>query len=176
MAYIPDQQINTGNYVGTTQVWDVTQLYSVEVTSPEFKELLVRLYQQINNIALSLNIKDSGYYVQEEFVTGSQLFNPATTDPLQNRPLFRKTIDLGALPAGVTNVAHGLAIVASWRFVKIQGAASDSVGLNYYPLPFASAGGANNIEVRLNATNVVVTNNSGVNFVNGILIVEYAKF
>lgn len=175
MAYIPDQQINTGNFVTTTQVWDVSRLYEVDIQSPEFKELLVRLYQQINNIALSLNLKDTGYYLLEEFVTSGQLFNATSNDPLQNRPIFRRTVNMGALPAGVTTVAHGLTITAAWRFIKILGAASDTVGFNYYPLPFASAGGATNIEVRVTATNVVVTNNSGIAFTNAIVILEYVK-
>lgn len=175
MAYVPEQQQNTGNFVSSTQVWDVGRLYEIEVTSPEFKDLLVRLYQQVNNIAVSLNLKDTGYYLLEEFVTSGQLFNPASNDPLQNRPIFRKTVNIGALPAGVTNSPHGLTITNTWRFLKIQGAASDAVGMNYYPLPFASAGGATNIEVRVTATNVVVTNNSGIAFTNAIVVLEYTK-
>ena len=46
MPYIPDQ-VNSGSYIGTTQVWDVSQIYDIEVNSPEFKELIVRLYQNI---------------------------------------------------------------------------------------------------------------------------------
>ena len=42
---------SNGAYVVTTNVWDVSQLYSIDVKSPEFQELLVRLYQNVNNIA-----------------------------------------------------------------------------------------------------------------------------
>ncbi len=176
MAYIPDTQPNTGQFVATTSVFDVSRLYEVEVTSPEFKELLVRLYQQVNNLSISSNNKISGYYIQEEFITSSNYFNPNSSDPLQLRPEFRKTFNIGALGAGVTNFAHNLAITNTWQFTHIYGAASDNVGFNYYPLPFASAGGANNIELRVNAANIVITNNSGINFTSCIVTLEYLKF
>jgi len=51
-----------GSFVPTTNVWDPSEIYSVDVTSPRFKELLVRLYQNVNLIAVVLNTKDSGYY------------------------------------------------------------------------------------------------------------------
>lgn len=176
MAYIPDQQINTGQFISTTSVFDVARLYEVEVTSPEFKELLVRLYQQVNNIAISTNNKESGYYLQEEFITSSNYFNPNSSDPLQLRPEFRKTFNIGPLPGGVTNFPHNLAITNTWIFTQIYGAASDNIGFNYYPLPFASAGGAANIELRVNAVNIVITNNSGINFTSCIVTLRYLKF
>lgn len=176
MSYIPDQQIDTGQFISTTSIFDVSRLYEVDVTSPEFKELLVRLYQQVNNIAISTNNKKSGYYLQEEFVTSGIYFNPNSSDPLMLRPEFRKTFNVGPVGAGVTNFPHGLTIGATWQFTHIYGAVSDNVGFNYYPLPFASAGGANNIELRVDATNIVITNNSGVNFTSCIVTLEYLKF
>ena len=176
MAYVPGQQINTGQFVPTTSIFDVGRLYEVSVTSPEFKELLVRLYQQVNNLAISSNNKKSGYYLQEEFVTSAIYFNPASPDPLQLRPEFRKTFNIGPLAAGVTTTAHNLAITNTWQFTHIYGAASDNIGFNYYPIPFASAGGAANIEIRVDATNIVITNNSGIAFTSCIVTLEYLKF
>lgn len=176
MAYIPDQQFSTGQFVSTTSVFDVGRLYEVEVSSPEFKDLLVRLYQQVNNLSVSSNNKISGYYLQEEFITSANYFNPNSPDPLQLRPEFRKTFNIGALPAGVTNFAHNLAITNTWIFTHIYGAASDNVGSNYYPLPFSSAGGAANIELRVDAVNIVITNNSGINFTSCIVTLAFLKF
>lgn len=179
MAYIPDQQINTGQFIPTTSVFDVGRLYQVDVDSQEFKELLVRLYQQVNNIALSSNNKKSGYYILEEFITSAIYFNPTSVpanDPLQLRPEFRKTFNIGPLAAGVTTVAHNLAITNTWQFTHIYGAASDNIGFNYYPIPYASPGGAANIAIRVDATNIIITNNSGVNFTSCIVTLEYLKF
>ena len=176
MAYIPDQQSSTGQFIPTTSVFDVSRLYEVEIGSPEFIELIVRLYQQVNNLSISTNNKVSGYYLQEEFITSANYFNTASSDQLDLRPEFRKTFNIGALPAGVTNFPHNLAITNTWQFTQIYGAASDNIGFNYYPLPFASAGGAANIELRVNAANIVITNNSGINFTSCIVTLAYLKF
>jgi nucleoside-triphosphatase THEP1 len=64
-----------GSFVQTTQVWDVDEIYSMDIKSPEFKELLVRMYQNLNDIAVVLNTKDTGYYPLFEMVN-SQLWFP----------------------------------------------------------------------------------------------------
>lgn len=174
MPYITAQQINTGSYIANTALFDLGLLQTVDVTSPEFKELLVRLYQQVNNISLALNTKTSGYYIQEEFVTGNLYYNLTSTDPLKLRPEFRKVVDTGALAAGMNTTAHGLTIESTWTFNYIIGAATDFGTNNYYPLPFSSAAG-NNIELRLDATNVVIDNNSGVTFASSRVIISYLK-
>jgi hypothetical protein len=40
------QNVTSGIFVPTTNVWDVSQIYEIDVTSPQFKELLVRLYNR----------------------------------------------------------------------------------------------------------------------------------
>jgi len=175
MPYIPDVRQNTGSFVQQTPVFDVSRIYEVNVNSDEFKELIVTLAQQINNISIVLNNKESGYFLTEEFVTSALFYNPASSNQLELIPEFRLTINIGSLGAGVTTVAHGLPITASWKFVDIYGTANDSIGFNYYPLPFSSAVGATNIELRVNGTNVIITNNSGINFTSCNVVLEYIK-
>lgn len=170
-----DAQINTGSYVPTTNVWDVGRLYDVEVSSPEFKELLVRLYQNVNNIALVLNTKCTGYYINEQFVSGKMFFNPASNDPLKLRQGFIKTINTGALGAGVTSIDHGIAVTGMLKWMFISGAATDSATLVGYPLPFSSVAG-NDIEVSVTATQVLINNNSGVTFTDSQVTLEYCKY
>lgn len=178
MAYIPDQQINTGQFLATTAIFDVARLYEVDVTSPEFKELLVRLYQQVNNLALSTNNKKSGYYLEEEFITSAIYFNPTSVpinDPLQLRPEFRKTFNIGPVPPGaLAPFPHNLPITNTWQFTHIYGVASDNIGFNYYPMPFASAGAT--IELRVTLTDIIIVNNTAINFTSCIVTLEYLKF
>ena len=176
MAFIPDQRNNTGQFIATTAVFDVGRLYQVEVDSPEFKELIVSLYQQVNNISLSLNTKEFGYYLEEELVDSALYFNPASSSQLDLRPEFRLTIDTGPLPAGVTLIPHGLTILASWKFTDIYGAATDNIGFNYLPLPYADVSLGGNIELRVDAVNVIINNASGIAFTSGIVVLEYLKF
>lgn len=173
----PDYLSNTGSYVQTTQVWDVTEINQMEGINSDMRDLLVRLHQQINNIALVLNGKTTGIYLtDQEFVIGDQYYDPASTNQLQLRPVFRRNYYITALPAGVTNIAHGLPLAGStYNFVKIYGVANDTVNNLYYPLPFAGAAG-NNIEVLVNATNIVITNNSGVATFNDVKVtLEFCK-
>lgn len=174
--YITDQQMNTGSYVPTTNVWDVSRLYEVEVNSPEFKELLVRLYQNVNNIALVLNTKVTGYYIGQQFVSGKLFYNPAANpnDPLQLRPGFIITVDCGALGAGVTAVNHNITVTNMFQWMFIYGAATNTGTLIGYPLPFAGAAG-NNIEVSVTSTQILINNNSGVTFTNSQVTLEYCK-
>lgn len=182
MAASYPSQLNPGAFIPTTNVWDVSQLYSVDVNSPEFKELLVRLYQNVNNIALLLNIKDTGYYPRAEIVNGQVFFpDPALSSTTAAAPVFRQVfrlvINFGALPNTATkSVAHGLTITAGYTFTRIYGCASDTTGGTYIPLPYASPTDASNIEVSVDATNVnVITGSDRTNFAAAYIILEYIK-
>lgn len=180
-------QSNVGSFVGTTNVWDVQQIRSVEVTSPEFKELLVRLYQNINNIVLALNIKDVGYYSIPEFLNG-QLFFPNPTLALDNaqshayRQVFRTVVNFGALPnTGAKSVAHNIDISTvlptNFSFTRIYGAASNgTTQSSFIPLPFSSPTLNQNIKLEVTNTNVVVTTATDYSsYTTCYVVVEYIK-
>lgn len=184
MADIPSSQSNSGAFVPTTNIWDVGRLYEVDVQSPEFKELLVRLYQNINNIALALNIKDSGYYDLQEFVNG-QLFFPATLTLETNnyRQVYRTVINFGALPNTTTkSVAHNIGISTSipstYSFTRIYGAASTTSQTSFIPIPYSSVSSlTENIELQVTATDVVIITNSDYSgYETCYVILEYLKY
>lgn len=170
----------TGALVPTTNIWDVQQLYELDVESPEFKELLVRLYQNINQISLLLNVKDTGYYSNSIFMCGQNWFpNPALTSASSTqpdfRPVFRVVVNFGTLPnAGAKTVAHGLTVNTSTSFTRIYATATDPVGFNYIPIPYASPTAANNIEISIDANNVTITTGSNrTNFTTCYVVLEY---
>jgi len=172
-----------GLYVPTTNIWDVGQIEDMDVNSSDFKELLVRLYQNINMISTVLNIKDSAYYDTNEFVNGQQFFpNPSligsrSTTP-QFRPVFRLVVNFGALPnAGTKTMPHGLTFTSGCTLTRAYAAASDTTGLNYIPIPYASPTLANNIELSVDATNVTIVTGSNRSAFNiCYVIVEYLKW
>ncbi len=176
--------LNSGAFIPTSNIWDVSEIYSTEVTSPQFKELLVRLYQNLNNMANSINVRDAGYYVTQEFVNGQTFFqNPtlnssSTTSPVF-RQVYRKVINFGALPnaAGSKTVAHGIPINAAYSFTRIYACASDQTGLNFIPIPYASSNAADIIEIKVDATNVTITVASNKSaFTKVYVVLEYLKF
>jgi hypothetical protein len=173
---------NYGDFVPTTNVWDVAELYQTDVKSPEFKELLVRLHQYIGSIANTVNRRDAGYYNISEFVNGQLFFpNPLYDSQTATQPAFRqvlrKVINFGFLPnTGLKSVAHGIPINNDYSFTRIYAAASDTVGHTYIPIPYASPVLANNIELYVDATNVnIVTGSNRSNFDECYVILEYIR-
>lgn len=112
--------INWGAYIPTTTILDVSRLYEVDIKSREFKELIVRLYQTVNNIAQVTNIKDTGYYLTTTFQTGQNFFN-VNNDFNNLRPIYRSVVIFGALPNNATkSVAHGITnLGTTWSLVKL---------------------------------------------------------
>lgn len=175
---------NVGSFIPTTSVYDVNEIYAVDVTSPAFKELLVRLYQNLNNMAVSVNTRDAGLYSTQEFVNSQKWFsNPAlssatATTPTQ-RQVFRKVINFGALPnaAGKTQ-AHGITTNTSFSFTRMYGCATNPAAPSYIPIPYASATAViNNLELSADGTNVTIT--TGFNYSAYTIcyvILEYLKF
>src|SRR5574340_754528 len=142
MANTFNDSTPVGAFVPTTNVWDVTEL--LQIKDPALRELLVRLYQNINNIANVLNVKDTGYYDTNQFVPGQLFFpNPAlnsgTAQNAAYRQPLRLLVNFGQLPnTGLKSVLHGISFNSASSATRIYGAASDTTGLNYIPLPYAS--------------------------------------
>ena len=170
------QQNLTGMYVPTTNIWDPQVLREMDYGKESLQELFVRLYQNLNSMALALNAKDTGYYINQEFVTGSVFFGTASNNQTDLRSVFRKVVNIGAVGAGATTKAHGLVIGTTWSFTKIYGVASNTTTNNYLPLPWINATTpANSIELKVDATNIVITNNSGLTFPTCMVVLEYLK-
>lgn len=171
-----------GLYIPTNFIWDVHALKDMDVTSPQFKELLVRLYQNLNNMALALNVKDSAYYNTQEFVNGQMWFpNPAYTSSSPVTPAFRnvyrQVINFGALPdTAVKSVPHNIPINASYSFTRIYGAATDPINLLYIPLPYVKVG-FDGVQLDVDATNVNIstTTNLYIGYTISYIVLEYIK-
>ena len=176
MPYVPDQLSNTGSFVQQTPIFDASRLLQVDVTSPEFKELLILLAQQTNNISLVLNQKVSGYYIDQEFATSAQYYNPNSNNPLELIPEFRSVYNTGALGAALTTIVpHGLTIGANWRFTAIYGTANDNVTPLYSPIPNGTVGGGD-IAITVDGTNINIVNNTATNFTSSTVVLQYVKY
>ncbi len=171
-----------GAYVPTTNIWDPSIIYASNLP-PELKEILVRMYQNLNLMSNVINVKETAQYTNEfEMITSQQWFpNPnlnslSSTTPTQ-RPVYRKVINFGALPnTGTTSVSHGIICTSATTFTRIYATASDTAGLNYIPIPYASASGTTNIEISVNSTNVNITTASNrSNFNVCYVILEYIQ-
>lgn len=147
-----------GLFVPTTNIWDMSRIADLPLDI-NTKELLVRMYQNIANISNALNLKDSGYYDTNQFITGQNFFpNPANssqTNPYKvpaYRPTTRVVINFGALPnSSSKSVPHNITVTDQVSWTRIYATATDPVGLTGIPIP--------NLEVSIivNSTNVTIT-------------------
>lgn len=155
---------NKGSFIPLTEIFQSQQqIQQAEVGSQEFKDLLVQLYRVVGDIASVVNVKDTGYYQEEELVSG-QLYphnaalSSATTQKPVNRPVFRQIYDFGALPNATSkSLAHGLDFTnTNLQLTRMYGAATDPTTA-FIPLPFSSPTLNENIKLETDNTNIIVT-------------------
>ena len=175
-------QINftqVGAFVPTNFIWDIQQIQQLEEISPEFKELLVRMYQNLGLMATVLNTKDTGIYQLTEFVNGQRFFsNPAYNSSTAVQPTprqdYRMVINFGALPNSTTkSVAHNIAVNAGTTFTRIYGAATDPDTLG---IPIPNVDATNPVAINVDPTYVNITTVTDMTaFTSVIVVIEYLK-
>ncbi len=175
-----DQLNNIGLFVSTTNIWELDQLQGKDIDNKSIRELLVRLYQNINNIAITLNLKESAYYPLNEFINGQLFFtNPLeATSNYNGRQVFRTVVNFGALPNATTkSIPHNISTFTTFSFTRIYGCSTNPLTMNYIPIPYSSASAvANNIELSVDSTNVSIT--TGIDqtaYTTTYVILEYIK-
>jgi hypothetical protein len=175
------QYQRTGSFVQTTQMWN----------TEDEKELLVRLYQQLNTIALVLNTKSTGANYLQEFVTGDLWFpNPANATntppvPMLERQSARIVVNFGPLPGGAIpnpqKIPHNLSLGQTWSIVKINGYATNplAVGAGRFGIPIPYVAVANdpndNLELWMDSTYVWIQS-GGTDysaFTTTVVIIEF---
>jgi hypothetical protein len=171
MSFLP-----SGLFVPTTQVWDTSTVPAgEELKGDELRELIIRLYQNLNVMALVINNKESALYGITNFITSAEYYpNPATVRQ-EFRSVVRTVVNFGPLPnATTTVVAHNIPFNDGFTLTRLYAAATDTTGLNYIPIPYASGVSTNSIELRLDATNVYIgTSSNRTNFTLCSVVIEY---
>jgi hypothetical protein len=175
-------QNNVGSFIPTTNIWDVSDVYQTEGLTPQLQELLVRMYQNLNQSSLNINIKDTGYYTNSEFVNGQSWFpNPSLNSSSSTTPsmrqVYRYVCNYGALPnATSTPIPHNLTINPGFTFTRIYGTASNAAGTSFLPLPYASGTLNKNIELLVTNSNVVITTSINYSsYTTTYVVLEYIK-
>lgn len=175
----------SSNFLPTSQVWDISELKEMSVTSPEFKNLITKLYQDLNTNTTALNDKVIGLYDTREYACGKTYFSAPTVGGASTqattpylRTVYRKVIDFGALPdIAVKTAAHGITLTSSLFFTKIYGTSADPVTNTYIPLPYADPWAfANGVELWVVGANVSIkTGSLRSAFTKTYITLEYIK-
>lgn len=89
------------------------------------------LVEQLKKISNAVNIREIGWYLDEEllsgkaFIPGAQSL-PVNSTPLQFRQILRKVIDVSPLTAGANVFAHGILFDARFTLIDLWVAATNS--------------------------------------------------
>ena len=170
---MPGESIRQGVFLPTTVNFELGLLQDVDLNSPQFRELLVRLYQYVNQISLVVNQKTSCYFDTTAFVDGN-LFFPNPNTPVANTPIYRNEIrKVIQLPDGLPNtttimIAHGIPVTTAWTWVGAYGAATDTSNGYGYFIP------NNGVTVYVDNTYVYITTSSDLSAYNyGLIVLMY---
>lgn len=179
--------IDSGAFIPTTSLFDVSDIYSTEVTSKEFKDLIIRLYENQKQVNLLLNMKETAIYTREEFVCGQTYFpntslSSSTAVTPTQRQVYRKVINVtSVLPnTGTLQIPHGLTTTEVMSVTNIYGAstipAAVAANRRYITLPYPSADGTTNIELYADNTNInIITASDRTDYTITYVVVEFLK-
>lgn len=149
------------------------------------EQFRVQLIQMINDICISINSKESGFYSDETTITSEKVL-PTYCDDLAgavnvyHRTVRRKVIFTGALPDnGTKQILHNINFPTGSVGWRLWGGAS-IIDANkdlkvFIQLPLGSPNLSSNIEIYATENHVVIvtgTNRSNFNF--SFVVVEYA--
>jgi hypothetical protein len=169
-------------FLPTNIIWDVGQTRDIDA-SDSMKELLVRMYQNLGNMANVINLKESAIYDTNEFVCGKVYFpNQGLTSQSSQvsklRQSMRSVAIFPSLPGvGLNFLPHKIPFNAASTMTVISAAATDSTNLQFYPLPYVAVPPDNNISLWLDGTNINIHNNgTDRTTCSAIIVFEYLKF
>jgi len=159
-------------FVPGSVILDASTMFSTDINSDTFKHFIVDLTNAVNTISTIVNIKVSGYYPTNEFITGELYFPSGKSDSSTSlRPKWREVVNnvviFGGLPDTATKgVAHGMTITSSFKLIDIYGAAND-----YTTPKFRSLSG---LEVGMDATYVYIKTTSNLsNYTDVDVIIKF---
>jgi len=138
----------------------------------DFIEMFDREYKKVTD---AINTKEGSLYLPQELATYQQYFS--VEDPQNNRNVYRKVVDFGALPnATLKRVQHNVTFTNTTRMTRMYGAASDPSGIQFIPLPFSSPTLINNVTLEADETDIIITTGADFsNFRETTVVIEYTK-
>ncbi len=125
------------------------------------------LVEHLKKISNAVNVREIGWLLDEELLSGKQLFPGTTTpDDQQFRSVLRKVVNTGALVAGLNpGIPHGVLFDANFSLIDLWVAGTDSGTL--------TARVISGNDVIMDATNIVITSPQAFN--RSFCFIEYIQ-
>ena len=134
-----------------------------DVVPNEWEEAREFLVEQLKKISNAVNIREIGWFLDEELISGKQ-FIPGE-DTQEYRTILRKVIDVSPLVVGVNTFAHGINIDANFTLIDSWVSATDSVAFTSITMAYP--------QVTIDATNVNI--NSPAAYDRAYAFIEYIQ-
>lgn len=143
----------------------------------------LQLRKYLNDIVISLNVKETGFYIKNEVPTGGLFiptFSTDTSTNLEYRPIFRVVVDFGALPNNSTkSVPHGITTTQDYSIIRLNGVATEP-GVNTLTealsIPMDGIPNNQRISLTMDVTNIIIeTATDRTAFTRTFVVVEYIK-
>lgn len=119
--------------------------------------------------ALAVNARIIGFFpTTHPAITGEAWF----VDDNKKRQTIRQVYTFGSIAAGASlSIPHN--ITGQYEFTRIWGTCKTALP-DSRPIPYASVAANNNIDLRVDATNIIIANGAaGPNILSGIIILEW---
>lgn len=167
----------------TDSIQDQLYLPIYDPVPEVWDEAKSEITERFTKQADAINAKVTGWYYDVEVDTGKK-FIPLENDSFVDasseiyRTIFRKVIIFGALPNTATKaIVHGITVDENFTLIQMYAGASDPTGVfPSVPIPYASPTAADNIELRLDDTNVYITTGSDrTAFTRCNVVIEYIQ-
>lgn len=147
-SYVPQ-------YDAVPQKWD------------EAREFLV---EHLRKITQGVNVRVIGWYLDEELLSGKQMFPGITSaNNQQFRTVLRKVVDCSPLAPGLNPFAHGILFDANFSLIHLWVSATDFGVPIAIPIPDGIPGNS----VNMDATFINITVNNA--YPRAFAVVEYIQ-
>lgn len=154
-----------------------------DVVPSKWEDARPFLVEQLKRIAIAVNIREIGWFLDEELLSGKAFIPGADNVAVGStnqifRQVLRKVINFGALPnAGTKSVAHGITFDSNLSLVFMGAYATDPVGLTALPIPYCDPTTlANGIALTMDATHVNITTAANLsNYTRCYVTIEYLQ-
>ncbi len=148
---------------------DLESYVPVYDTVPEkWEEARQFLVEHLKKISNALNVREIGFFLDEELLSGKS-FIPGATTPGNNpgiyRQILRKVVDVSPLAAGVNVFAHGILFDNRFTLIDLWVCGTDSTGFTALTI--------NGNDVVMDATNLNITSPQA--FDRAFAVVEYIQ-
>ena len=137
------------------------------------------LVEQMKAHANAINIREIGWLLDEELLSGKQFIPtaPLSGQSDQYRSVLRKVIDFGPLPDNATKtVPHGITFDANFTLIDMWAAATDPVNFVAFNIPFVGQNVPTSIALLMDAINVIITTHDVKSqFTRVFVFIEYIQ-